>query len=486
MGHSSRNRYTRAVKDRNLQSEAHNGLTSNIPKALVEEWEGMCLAWEQSPWPKTDVFNPYKIVEEYQSQADCLWELVLDDERRMKSDGMEYPSVSPSAFIVLLLELQQSQQKLKDQLKAQKREPTNVQDRMVTEQQNAMRRTMQSLDNLRNVYMPGLERYLKEAKLPDLNPELHPEDVTLYLPSDLPRECRGRLCVPGLVDIETRLQLARCLDSLHGLCHTLWVNVQGQEVINRVAFHARTFAETYREVQTAYKNLVGGGHWEQKLQPLRDSDVQSLWDPALVQVRPGRRGTNEEDEPSANPTPPSERDGFDLIPPDRTEWAHCTKHGTGETRKMVSWIWTSGGGLDLEDGANENSNEVLCSEWCKSRARVMRAEEEVLLVKEEMRWMLEYLSWSASEWEQIPVAETDSNSTLRKGMEAYQMELVVELQEEDEECHNFVRESCVLDGEEDDEAGIEGLEDHAAASEDEEELGEDRDVPQALESNKEG
>ncbi|KAL0564016.1 hypothetical protein V5O48_018041 [Marasmius crinis-equi] len=438
MGPSLRSRYTKAVKDRNLQTEAHEGLTSNIPEALVQEWEGMCTQWEEEPWPKLNVFNPFEVVEEYQSQADCLQELALEDEHRLKSGGLEYPSVSPSAFVVLLLDLRDAQRKLKDQLKVQTRDPTSRQATKVIEQRNAMRRTLMTLESLRHVYMPGLSRYLQESKLQDISPELHPENVVLYLPSDLPAHRRHRLCVPELSDIEAKLQRARCLDSLHGLRHTLRVksrmilfkntNVRGQrdsgrsrEIINRVVFRARAFAESYRESRTAYKNLVGPGSWENQLRVLHDADVRSLRDPALVQVGPGRRGTNEEDEPF--PTAPTtvQADDIDLVPLDRAEWEHRTKHGTGETRRVLSWIWTSGGRLDVEDRADENGNEILCSEWCKSRARMKRAEEEVMLVKEEMRRTLEFLSWAALKWEEVPPDESNADSILKEGMTAYRI-----------------------------------------------------------------
>ncbi|KAL0562726.1 hypothetical protein V5O48_019355 [Marasmius crinis-equi] len=109
MGSSLRSRYTRALKDRNLQKEAHEGLTGNIPEAMVREWEGMCVKWERAPWPKVDVYNPFEVLEEYQSQAECLRELALDDEQRLKRGGMEYPPVSPSSFVVLVLDLRDSQ-----------------------------------------------------------------------------------------------------------------------------------------------------------------------------------------------------------------------------------------------------------------------------------------------------------------------------------------------------------------------------------------
>ncbi|KAK7023457.1 hypothetical protein VNI00_016763 [Paramarasmius palmivorus] len=90
---------------------------------------------------------------------------------------------------------------------------------------------------------------------------------------------------------------------------------------------------------------------------------------------------------------------FDLATIDRTEWNHRTVYGTGETRKGYSWIWFSGGKIDLEDGADEGDNEILRSEWCKSRARANRATEEVLLIREEMRRTLAYLAWMAEQWE---------------------------------------------------------------------------------------
>ncbi|KAL0567230.1 hypothetical protein V5O48_014762 [Marasmius crinis-equi] len=433
MGSSLRIRHAKAVKDRNLQREAHEGLTENIPETL----EGMCAKWEQAPWPKANVFNPFEVVEEYQSQADCLRELALEDEQHLKNGGTVYPPVSPSAFVVLVLDIRDAQRKLKDQVKAQTRDPTSRQTTKIIEQRNTICQMLMTLESLRHVYMPVLARFIEEANLPDMNLDVHPEDAVLYLPSDLPEEGRGRLCVAELVDIEAKLQQARCMDSLHGLRHTLRVksrmilfkntNVRGQkesgrsrEVINRVVFQARAFAESYRESRAAYQKLVGGGAWESQLRVLKDSDVRSLRDPALVHVGPGRRGTaEEEDDESPTEPEPTQEENIDLIRPDRSEWEHRTKHGTGETRRLVLWIWTAGGRLDLEDGADENGNEVLRSEWCKSRARLHRAEEEVKLVKEEMRRTLEYLTWSASEWEKVPASERCSDLTLKEGMVAY-------------------------------------------------------------------
>ena len=44
--------------------------------------------------------------------------------------------------------------------------------------------------------------------------------------------------------------------------------------------------------------------------------------------------------------------------------------------------------------------KALRIEWCRSRARAMRFSEEVELLNEEMRWVLAFLDWEASHWEE--------------------------------------------------------------------------------------
>lgn len=110
------------------------------------------------------------------------------------------------------------------------------------------------------------------------------------------------------------------------------------------------------------------------------------------------------------------------------------RDGTGETRRTLSWIWTGesnrvngqGNGAegndleendgtseegsdadgDCDDSSNKADNEILRVEWSKSRARCMRATEEVALVKEEMRRALAYLEWKAGWWEEKENGQT--------------------------------------------------------------------------------
>jgi len=52
-------RYKNAVGDRNLQNEAHRGLTEALEKPQVEKWEKMCQEWDAQIYQKTKP-NPYE------------------------------------------------------------------------------------------------------------------------------------------------------------------------------------------------------------------------------------------------------------------------------------------------------------------------------------------------------------------------------------------------------------------------------------------
>jgi len=55
-------KYKTALADRNLQVEAHRGLTEATGEELTTQWEEMCDLWESTPFPKYDrVPDPYEI-----------------------------------------------------------------------------------------------------------------------------------------------------------------------------------------------------------------------------------------------------------------------------------------------------------------------------------------------------------------------------------------------------------------------------------------
>lgn len=94
---------------------------------------------------------------------------------------------------------------------------------------------------LQKIYMPGAATTIEAAEAcrdSDTVPP-KPEKVAIWMPSDIPRDgptdtLRG--CVPGLVDMEARLRVAQCDNSLVSL---------------RARLHAKRFLIGFRNENVA-------------------------------------------------------------------------------------------------------------------------------------------------------------------------------------------------------------------------------------------
>ncbi|KAK7047944.1 hypothetical protein VNI00_006272 [Paramarasmius palmivorus] len=456
MGQTLHKRHHEAERDLHVQMQEFQGLSANIPATLTQKWRQMCKVWEAAPTPKKDVPNPYHVAEEYMSEEQAMEELATEEQRRVAEGGVRYHAVDAPGFVRMALSLKDSQERLIQKIEEQTRMPTVRQLQKLREQRNALTRQLHAYQELQSIYMPGLLQYLEDTNQGEDSEDTDPEHVPVWLPSGVHQDKIDVICAPKLRLIEARLQLARCYDSLHGLRHALRVktrmllfkntNVRGQRssgrawaTISRVVSRIQRWATRYRKSRLALLKLIGPGDWQEQLKVLKNEDIRSYRDPATVKVGRGRVGNDEEDEKDGEeqdivrPLRELEQtreltlstdsdiplDEWDLIPPDRTEWEHRSIHGTGNTRKSVSWIWWRGGGLALDDGADENDNEVLQSEWCRARARAMRAWEEVLLVREEMRRTLAYLNWRAQQWEAHANTKIAASAAHREGFEAF-------------------------------------------------------------------
>ncbi|KAG2092144.1 uncharacterized protein F5147DRAFT_657762 [Suillus discolor] len=116
------------------------------------------------------------------------------------------------------------------------------------------------------------------------------------------------------------------------------------------------------------------GSWEGALRPLEahnirgpSEDIGSIEDPSDVVGANGRKRTKKQ-QAAAN---------------------RCFRQGV----MQVSWIWTSVG--ILGDDNDVGLNDALHVEWVKARAHALRWNEEVLLLKEEMRHTRTYIEWKA-------------------------------------------------------------------------------------------
>ncbi len=302
------------------------------------------------------------------------------------------------------------------------------QDAHTAEQRSLLRAKIKKFEELRATYMPGLLQFVSETQEVDHSSGgTLAEEVQLWLPSSLPADCRGQVC-GSLSDMEEHLRIAQCHDALNLVRHVLrlkmWMveyknkNVRGQwdGTRSRVgidAIHKQALAAAlkYHTAREAKLKLSGPGDWERTLRELEDSDIRSYQDPDRLRRGTGHRGTNE-DSWGPGSTPEPVEHGIDLYQDDREK-----RDGMGQTWRTLSWIWMTTK-INLEDGADENSDEVLCSEWCHSRARAHRACEEVLLLREEMRRTLRFLEWRG-EWWMERRSTWNMGATLLEALAAY-------------------------------------------------------------------
>lgn len=291
--------------------------------------------------------------------------------------------------------------------------------------------------------MPGLLQYLADEGINlsmvwDVSP--NPEDVDLWLPSSVASKSRPAVCFSGLAEIESNLRILQCRGALHQLRQVLRLktrmvyyknkNIRGQRdgtksraVIDRVHARAIRLVHKYRNAHDAKKKLDGPGDWQKTFRELRNQDVRG-YESGKKQKGKGRVGIWEDGEEPVlqGPTPLLESDEESEIEMDdgtaltKAQIRKARKKGTGETRKELSWIWTAP--LSSTEGDQE-PDDILRSEWARSRARSRRASEEVVLLDEEMRRVLAYLEWKASWWEQREDSRSVRDRELAEGIASY-------------------------------------------------------------------
>ncbi|KAF7307923.1 CxC2 domain-containing protein [Mycena kentingensis (nom. inval.)] len=86
----------------------------------------------------------------------------------------------------------------------------------------------------------------------------------------------------------------------------------------------------------------------------------------------------------------------------------------GESRRVMSWIWSNTGG----SGTDADMEDALRIEWCKAYARVRRWREEVLILQEEWRRLPISLAYEAERWDQR-AKKVSGNDASAEGRVAY-------------------------------------------------------------------
>ncbi|KAF8201853.1 hypothetical protein BJ912DRAFT_1054145 [Pholiota molesta] len=437
MGNTLIRRYKSAIMERNKQVEAHRGFTASLPEDLVTEWELLCAAWDLDSVPKSQP-NPYSVEGSEMSETQVHEELRKDEGRIRAGEG---PFITRRGQLTLfewgLNSRRHSKRKLRVLSKEQGNVPKSLQGPALKEQRTRLSKNVQDWELIRNAYMPGLLQYQMETGVGgptvwDGNPS--PEDVDLFLPSQLPDRHRSTVCIEGLAEIEEKYRTAQCHDALDALRRALRIktrmilfknkNIRGQvqstrsrALIDRVHQRALASVDKYRVARLAKMKLCGPGAWEDALRPLLNSDVRSYSDPRQNTRGRGRRGIWEdgcrpEDVEVEGDGGVDDVEDIEPIPRERDR-----RDGTGRTTHEISWIWMVNGSHSDADG--QDGAEIMRAEWARSRARVQRCVEEVSLLLEEMRRVLAYLDWKEQWWIDRKKFRAVSSLELNEGLVSY-------------------------------------------------------------------
>lgn len=297
--------------------------------------------------------------------------------------------------------------------------------------------------------MPGLRTWISQQ-----NPVLPtgtnatPETIPIYLPSSLPANSRQAVCVTALVEQEDALRNAQADEALRDLCSGLQTRTfvhkfkrkhtggqgaytKSRELLDGIEHCICTAATRYRAARAALFALRGPGLWENVLQELRQEDIRGMSERLL-----NDKGKEENCKARLMAGLSADADGADIDAyGEPVEPTVLFNLETGEGRRTLSWIWYTGTIKDSDtakDGSlHEGKSHLLVIhrltinntdiwiEWTKARARADRWKEELILLEEEMRRVLQFCAWKGRWWEGRVHCGRNVSPELEEGLQAY-------------------------------------------------------------------
>ncbi|KAK7020260.1 hypothetical protein VNI00_017752 [Paramarasmius palmivorus] len=326
---------------------------------------------------------------------------ILEAERSIRGEPVLH-EVAPSAFMLLGLDIEDQQRRMvismgeKDAGSA--REKTGV-----VEKRAKLGRLIARFRSLQQIYIPSSLTYL--ATLPNFSNVDSVEKIPVLLPSGLPESIRTQSIMKEWAEREEEFRCAQLRTSLRGLRRHLFVragldierstqargqkgSTRARQDLARNEGDIQVFKTKYQAAWNALLVLSGEERLRQLMpgyQQLLDNDVRSHEDEDAYCVITSRKS-----KPSKDSRP--------LIT-------------GGESRRSLSWIWS---GVDVT-GDSKAMQEALRIEWSKCWARKRRWDEELALIIEEKRRVLESLRHDQKSW----LVKAKGNEGAPEGYSAY-------------------------------------------------------------------
>ncbi|KAK6988081.1 CxC2 domain-containing protein [Favolaschia claudopus] len=397
-----------AIAERDRQVAGFKDVNKTVEKDVKVQWRKAIKDWEQDSTKP----NPFIL-----SRQDCPTETqvrleVRKDEQNLGGGTAPLHGRSATAFLVAGIQLEDSQRRILAQLKGTALVSADRENK-IQEWRHALYVKLNKFRNLQKIYMPGCAAVLEnhEARRDPDAPPPKAEVVKLFMPSEMVAAMPGdplHGCIAGLAEMEAKLRVAQCDNSLallrsrlHAKRHLISfrnANIVGQNLstrartlIEEIGDRVESYANRYRKGREALISLKGADKYPH-LRELKPEDVQLDGD--------------------AGESDSAARKKLAMIGAGRG--ARAPRNAPGTSRRLMSWIWTAPGALD-----EEAMHDSIRVEWAKSFARKTRWCEEVMLLREEMRRVLRYLGWQAEWWRGRVGLKEDLPMEAMSGLKAY-------------------------------------------------------------------
>ncbi|KAJ3510330.1 hypothetical protein NMY22_g16006 [Coprinellus aureogranulatus] len=349
---------------------AHKDFEEGLDDADVEKWKRQVIEWEQDP---NSVPNPFDMTIAAPSQYAVRREFATED-AALLATGKDFSltsDMSPSHLICRGLDLESEMRSLKESMKktwdhSRDRELTRVQLKAntIVRKVDAWYRTLQ-------LFIPST--ILLREECTESSKTVKAYDLPLWLPSQIGRRAPVDR---GLYEIEFKLRNAQAQDALSTIRRNLQRRVTVWDLKDRWLRGQKQNTKALNLLSTL----------QQKIQTAKTEYSQAR--EALLTLAPilGKKDVEKLYLPLAD----------EHLRPLQAESAR-TAPSAGQTREAgKSWIWNHPGAS--LDKVSEYEAEMKKIEWAKSRARSLRYQEEVQIVKEEMNRTVRFFMWKERDW----------------------------------------------------------------------------------------
>ncbi|KAJ7080717.1 hypothetical protein C8R43DRAFT_909900 [Mycena crocata] len=408
-----------ALAERARQVAAFKEINKSISSEVRADWQQLIDNFNAD----RSALNPYIVSKnDGPTEAQIRASLKSEEQEAAKAGAVTLHATSATAFLAAGLGLEESQRRIKAELASGT--PTADRQSKLQEHRLAFLTKLRSFRELQAVYTPGALRCIaaEEMRRDTDAPPPNPEFIRLWLPSEMPQaELTGGGCQHNIIQMEAIMREGQCNNALSSIRMRLHSkrflinfrdeNITGQAkstrsrtIISQLGTRIDLLARKYRQGHLALRKLKGPDH-APHLKELKATDL----------ILEGEEA----------------RDPGKAAKSDRAAIKKLARIGMGKTSAPlrndasskkapgIAWIWMAQGALD---DAEEHLHESLRVDWARAKARKNRWEEEVELLREEMRRVLRYLKWYATLWDAratAATARTDIDAETKQGMEAY-------------------------------------------------------------------